>query len=134
MDAEAAEKHRAHPLRGDERHMGRDPCAHGIAHHVGPPDAEMIEKPAAILRHAVGIVGLRVVELLALPMAPVVEGDDPVSGARQGLHPKRVDPVDRMVRGEAVDEQDRIALPLMGRHVDIGDAHAVGIEIAHRTC
>src|SRR5215210_5187831 len=83
MDAEPPEQDRAHAIRRGERHMGRDARPHGIAHHVGALDAEMIEEPAPVLGHAVGIVGHGVIELLALSMAAIVERDRPVSGPRQ---------------------------------------------------
>ena len=43
------------------------------------------------------------------PVAAVVERDDPAPGLGEGLHPARIDPVDAMVGGEAVDQEDRLA-------------------------
>ena len=55
------------------------------------------------------IIGLGRIELLALAMAAIVEGDDPPAGLRQRVDPARIDPVDRSARGEAMDQQDRLA-------------------------
>ncbi len=133
MDSEPAEDHGSHPSRLGNRHMGRNSGPHGIAHHVGFLDPEMIQKAAGILRHDIGIVVLRAIELLALAVTAIVEGDRPVPGFGQGFDPEGVDPVHRVVRCEAVNEKDRVAMTLVGSDIDIGDADAVGIEKPHGT-
>jgi hypothetical protein len=123
-DPEAAEEQRAHPAGIDHREVGRDPGAHRIAHHVRVGDPEVVEQPAHVPGHDGGIVILRAVELLALAVAAVVEGDDAIAGPRERLDPERVDPVHRVIRREAVHEHDRIGRAGLRRHVDEGDAHA----------
>jgi hypothetical protein len=39
----------------------------------------------------------------------VVEGDDAASGLGESCNPTWIDPVDAMVRGEAMNQQDRLA-------------------------
>ena len=102
--------------KGEKR---RDASAHGIAHHVGAGDAEMIEQAAPILRHGRRAIKCRVIELLALPVTPIVVSDDAAAGLRKGPHPAGADPVLRHIGGEAVNEQDGITLPL----VDEGNPH-----------
>ena len=75
------------------------------------------------------MIGRRVGRLVALPVAAIVEGDHPPAVVGQRLDPARIDPVDAMVGGEAVDQQDRLAAVVALRgDVDKGQPQAVGIE------
>ncbi len=134
MMAEAAQDQPAHPRRMLPREEGGDPGAHGIAHHVGAVDGEMVEQIGRVRRHPVRRVSLRVVQLLARSVAAVVDQDRAPSRLGQRRRPARRDPVDAVRRGEAVDQQDRLAeVEAVGRHVAIGQRHAVGEESLHRT-
>ena len=113
-----------------ERKQARDPRAHRIAHHVGAPNPKMREQVGRVAGHEIGAIGAGRVGLLALPMTAVVERDDPAPGAGQGLDPARVHPVHAKVRGEAVNEQDRLAeIVVLRRGVDEGDIDARGRKI-----
>ena len=130
--AEPAENRRAHQIGIGERESGGDPRAHRIAHHIGARDAEMGEQAPGILRHQRQRISGGIIELVALPVAAVVERDDapPVAGER--LDPLRIDPIDGMVRGKAMDQKDRLAaIGRRRRNVDIGDAHAIRREELH---
>ena len=65
-DAEAADDRRAHALGMMHGEEGGDARAHGIAHHVGALDAEMIEQRAHVARHQRHLVGGGIVELARL--------------------------------------------------------------------
>ena len=128
--AETTEDQRAHEFGPAERQERGDARAHRIAHHVGALDPEAPEEIGRVAGHQVGAIVARGVELLARAVAAVVEGDDPPPGMGQRLDPARIDPVDAMVRGEAVDEEDRLAAVVaLGGDVDIGDLDAVGREL-----
>ena len=107
--AEPAEDQPANALRMGEREEGGDARPHRIAHRVGPLDAEMVEQARRVGRHQRRMVGRRVGRLVALAVAAIVEGDHPPAVVGQRLDPARIDPVDAMVGGEAVDQQDRLA-------------------------
>ena len=64
-------------------------------------------------------------------MAAIVEGDRPVAGVGEGLHPARRDPVGEMVRSKAVNEQHRIAGTFVRRPVDEGEIEALMREKLH---
>ena len=100
--AEPAKDQRAHAARLGEREKARDPRAHRIAHHVGALDPQMRKQVGRVLRHQLGAVVGGQVEFFALPMAAVVEGDDPPPRLGERLDPARLDPIDAMVGGEAV--------------------------------
>ena len=106
---------------------GGDARAHGIAKHVGSFDAEMIEEPPRVLRHDRAGIGFGIVEFLAGAVAPVVERNDPKAVHRQEPDPARAGPVCLHIRGEAVDEQDRVPLALDR----IGDLNAIRREKLH---
>ena len=110
-----------------DRQQGGEPGAHGIADDVGVRDLQVVEQAAGVLRHLVGAVVGRVVELFAPAMAAVVVGDYPVAGPRQRLDPQGVAPVDPGVGGKAVDEQHRRALA----HHLIGDLDPVRLKARH---
>src|SRR5262249_43830060 len=84
----------------------------------------MVQQAARVLRHRWSAVDGRVIELLAFAMPAIVIADHAPTGARERAHPAWVDPVGCDIGGKAVDEQDRLALPL----VDISDRHAHWIE------
>ena len=86
----------------------------------------MREQVGRVSDHQIGaIVGGRV-ELCALPVAAIVERDDAAPGLSQRLDPTRIDPVDAMVRGEAMNEQDRLAeVTPLRLHIDERDVDAV---------
>src|SRR6476660_10606396 len=87
----------------------------------------MIEQAPSVFGHDRGAITLRVVQLLALPMPPIVEGNDAAAACHQRTDPARVDPIGRNIGRKAVDEQDRFPLSL----IPIGDAHAVRLEARH---
>ena len=59
-------------------------------------------------------------------MTAIVERDDAAPGLRQRLDPTRIDPVDAMVGGEAMNEQDRLAqVAALRRDVDERDVDAI---------
>ena len=61
-----------------------------------------------------------------MSMTAVVERHDAAPGCSQRLNPTRVDPVDAMVGGEAVNEQDGLAkIAAERRDVDERDVDAV---------
>ena len=64
-----------------ERQERRDARAHGIAHHVGAGEIEMIEQRAHVVGHQGAVVGGRVVELGRSAMPAVVERDGAPAGA-----------------------------------------------------
>ena len=62
-----------------------------------------------------------------------IYSDHAPPGRCQRVDPARVDPVDLRARGEAVDEQDRLAaIARPGGRVDEGDADAIGGKLLHR--
>ena len=127
--AKSAENERADELGLAQRQEGRNPRAHRIAHHVGAFDVKVLKQIGRVAGHQVRAVVGRLIELLARAVASIVERDHPPPGPGQGLHPARIDPVDAMVGGEAVDQQNRLAaIRPLGRYVDIGDGDAIGRE------
>src|SRR5690349_9374792 len=90
----------------------------------------MGEQVGRILRHLGGMIGGRLIELLALPMAAIIEGDRAPACAPQGLEPICRRPVDVDIRAAAVDQEDRFALPF----VDEGDLDPVRKKALPRHC
>src|SRR5215469_6333629 len=111
-----------------KRKKSRVPRAHGIAHDVGALEAEMLDQAANVLGHDRGMISGGVVELARLTVAAIVERDDTPPGARQRRHPAGRDPVHFLVRREAVDEYDRLALPLVKKR----NLHTVTDKARHR--
>src|SRR5262249_1782495 len=101
--------------------------AHRIAHHIGAGDREVIEQPAGILHHRGRLVGLRLVELRALPMPAIVIGDDAVAVAAEQADPTGIKPIVLDARCEAMHQQHRLA----GTFVDEADAYALRSEAVH---
>ena len=62
-------------------------------------------------RHIADRVALGIVELVALPMAAMVEGDDPEPSSDECIDPFGADPVHIEIGGKAVDEDDRVPSP-----------------------
>ena len=81
----------------------------------------MIEQPPRVLRHERRRCSLGIVEFFAGAVAAVVECDDPKAVRRQEPDPARAGPICLHVRGEAVDEQDRLPVALDR----IGDLNAI---------
>ena len=109
-----------------QRQEGGDARAHRVAHDVRAVDVQVRQKIGGVARHEIRAVVGRGIELLARAVPAIVERHDPPPGPGQGLDPARIDPVDAMVGGEAVDEQDRLApIRPLGGHVDIGEVNAV---------
>jgi len=65
-------------------------------------------------------------------MAAIIRCDDPPTVARQGLYPERVSPVHGVIRGKAVDQDDRLlAVIAARRNIDVGDARAACLKEMH---
>ena len=127
LDADAAQNQCAHALgmpRGEHR---RDARAERIAHHVGAFEAEMPDQRRDIGRHHVGVVVGRIVKLGRLAMPAIVERDDAAVVARERRDPAGLHPVDLLVGGETVHQDDRIA----GTLVEIDDLDISMFEAWH---
>ena len=134
MIAQPAQHQRSHEFGALQREKARNPGAHRVAHHVGARNAQVIEQVAGVLGHAVRAIGVGIVELLAAPMAAIVERDHPSAGLGQRIDPARIDPVDPMAGREAMHQQDRFAqIRLDRRDVDKGNPHAVGGKFLHHS-
>ena len=70
----------AQPLRMRERKERGDTRAHGIAHHVGAREIEMIEQRPHVVRHEGAVIGGRIVELARGAVPAIVERDDAPAG------------------------------------------------------
>lgn len=123
--ADAADDQRAHRRGVVDGEKRPDPAPHRIAHHVGAAEAQVIDQVRGVPGEQPEPVHFRVVELGALPVAADVHGDHPPPGPLQGVDPAGGAPVDDDVGGEAVDEEDRLAVAL----VEVGDVDAVGGEM-----
>ena len=87
----------------------------------------MIEQAPSVFGHDRGAITLRVVQLLALPMPPIVEGNDAAAVFLQFGNPGRINPVDVLRRRKAVDEKDRIALAF----IEIGNFNGAVVKARH---
>ena len=87
----------------------------------------MIEQAAGVLRHQRRAIGGLIVQLLALAVPAIVDGNDAEAVADEQADPTGLDPVEARAGGKAVDEQDRCSSSLVKK----GDAHAVGSEGLH---
>ena len=103
----AREDQAPYALGVPERQLLRDHAAHRDAEDVRSRDAERVEQAGRVVRHLVDGVGPG--GLRAPPDAAVVEGDRPVARGEVGdlEHPRR------RVGGEAHDEEERIAAPVL---------------------
>ena len=110
--AEPGEDGAAHALGVLKRQERGDARAHRIAHHIGPGDAQMIEQAARVLGHQRRAVGRRIVELVALAMPAIVDGDDAKAILGQKTDPAGVDPIVLDTGGKTVDQQNGIAARL----------------------
>ena len=79
-NAKTAENGGAHAGRLVRGHKCANPSPHRIAQHVGPSQTEVIEQPADVSNHFVGIIVGRFVELGGLTMPPIVERDRTAPG------------------------------------------------------
>src|SRR5262249_60298309 len=79
---------------------------------------------AHVRGHERAVVGGGIVELARGAMAAIVERDHAPAGLGQRRDPAGMHPVDRGGRGEAVHQDDRLALPL----VEKGDLDAAVLE------
>src|SRR5690242_1064842 len=73
------------------------------------------------------MIGRRVVKLAGGAVAAIVERDGATPCAREGRYPARRDPIDLFVRGEAVHEHNRLALPFIQK----GDVEALMLKLWH---
>ena len=110
-----------------EREERGDARAHGVAHHVGAAELEMIDERAHVIGHACAVIGGGIVELGRGAVAAIVERDDAPAGLGQRRDPAGMNPVHLRGRGEAVHEHDRLALPF----VEECDVDAVVPEALH---
>jgi hypothetical protein len=86
----------------------------------------MHEQIGRVFRHQVSVIVARRVELFALSVSAVVERHDAAPCLSESRDPARIDPVDAMVRGEAVNEQDRLVqVAPLRLGVDEGDVDAI---------
>ncbi|QTK78577.1 hypothetical protein AT6N2_C0719 [Agrobacterium tumefaciens] len=141
-DAEATKHQGANTLwmrHGQKRGNTR---AHGIAHHMGFRDAQMIEQRHRVVGHDRGIISLGIMWLVACAMAAIVDGNHPVAGVTQRLQPAGMHPVDIGAGRKAVDQQNRVtrritlvkigkAKTVMGK---IGKLRRVEIHQGHPFC
>ena len=95
-----------------ERQHDADAPAHRIAHDVDPAEPEMVDEVGGVPGQRRQVVRAGIGELGAGAMAAHVHGDGAVAGLGERVDPAGRAPVDRVVGGEAVDEEDRIALPV----------------------
>ena len=120
-----------------ERKEGGDARAHGITHHVGAAEIEMIQQRPHVLGHPGAVIRGRVVELARAAVPAIVERDDASAGLDQRRHPAGINPVHLRRRGKAVHEHDRVARPFIEkRDVDavVGKAlHVVPTGIPRMT-
>ena len=61
-------------------HKRANPRSHRITQRVGPRQSEVIEQPANVFNHFVGVIVGRFVELRGLTMSPIVECDHTAAG------------------------------------------------------
>src|SRR5215471_7929477 len=93
MKAQAAEHGPAQAGGIREREKRRDARPHGVTHHVGTDEIEMIEQGAYVLGHAGAMIGRRIIELARGAVPAIVERDDAPAGRGQRRNPAGKDPV-----------------------------------------
>src|ERR1700691_4233365 len=81
---------------------------------------QMIQQCAYVRRHGRAVVCAWVIEFGGLPMAAVVQRDDASPSAGKRRHPAGVNPVNLLVGGKSVDEDDRRPLAFVEKgYLDI---------------
>ena len=73
----------------------------------------MVDQRPHVVRHALGVIVGRIVELGRLAVAAIVERDHAAAGARERRDPARLHPVHLLVGRKAVHQDDRLALPFI---------------------
>ena len=94
---------------------------------MGGLDAQMIKQRQRIVRHGGRVIIFGIVAFGRVAMAAVVDGDGPVSGLVQRRYPARRFPVDAGIGGKPMNEQHRLARPV----VDIGQIKTVMMKMLH---
>jgi hypothetical protein len=96
----------------------------------------MREQIGRVPDHQISVIIGGRVQLFALPMAAVVERDDAASGLSESLDPTRIHPIDAMIRGEAMNEQNWLAkVAAVRRNIDERDLDAVRRKaLEHPNC
>lgn len=102
---------------------GGNARTHGISHHMGFRDAEMIEQRHGVFRHDRRIIGVWIMRLVACAMAAIVDGNHPVARIPECFQPAGMYPVDVRAGGKAMNQQNRLARRIT--LVEIGKAKAV---------
>src|SRR6266545_4962769 len=114
-------------IRCIEHDLQSDARTHRVAEVRSGGDVQVVEQAGHIAGHDVDRIRGGVVRLVAASMAPTVETDDPKPGVGERLLPPRADPVELVVRREAVHRDQRHAA--LGS-VDLEmKAHAIAVEI-----
>ena len=101
--------------------------AHGIAHHIGAAEIEMIEQRPHVLGHPGAMIRGRVAELARASVPAIIEGDDTPTCSGKRRHPAGIDPVDLRGRRKAVHKHDRRPLPFIEKR----DVDAVVSKALH---
>ena len=110
MDAEAAENGASDTLAVCQREERADTRTHGIAHHVGATDAQIIEQRAHITGHARAVIGGRIIELAGLTVAAIIKRNDATVRLLERPDPAGAYPVDLRGGSKPVHENDGFAL------------------------
>jgi len=97
-------------------------AAHRVSDHVGLLDLERVEQAYHVLDE-LETVFLRVMRLVAAPVASLVQRDHPVC-LRQRVQKAREAPIHLGAEREAVEEDHSVALT----RIEIPDAYAVRVE------
>ena len=116
-DTEPTENYRTHAFGMFHRQECRDTRAHGIAHHVGSFDFQMVEQRTYVVRHGGAVIAGRVVQLVGCAVPAIVERNHTPSITRERRHPAGLHPVHLLGGGEAVHQHNRFAIAL----VEIGN-------------
>jgi hypothetical protein len=126
--ADASERDASQAAGVIEHRLHADASSHRVPQVVGHPDVEMVEQPAHVGGHDVHRVGGGVVGLVAGAVATAVETHDAKPGLGQRLLPACSDPVQLIVGGEAVHEDDGRAILRSMQLVVQSDAVAVEVH------
>ena len=127
MDAQPAKDGSAQALPTRQREERRDAGSHGVTHHVGAGDLQMVEQGAHVVGHERTVIESRLVDLARGAVSPIIERDHASAGPGQGRDPSGMNPIHFGIRAETVDEDDRLALAF----VEKGDLDAVVRKALH---